>query len=92
MDVLIAKKTHQNAQAFVRVRDNKAQVFGKFGGGYSGPFADVEITVPEELRMEIAVNGSYKKQHSDELNAFCDDCFRKAAEDDSWFRMFLPEE
>ena len=91
MDVLIAKKTHKNAQAFVRIRDNKAQVFGKFCG-YSGPFADVEIPVPEELRVEIAVNGSFRKVHSAELDAFCNNCLRRAAENDSWFKMFLDEE
>lgn len=90
MEILIARKTVKNAQAFVKVVNNQATVFGRFGSsGFVGPVADISVLVPEELRTEIAVVGSWKKERSAELTEFCDDCFRQAAENDSWFKMFV---
>ena len=92
MEILIAKRTHSNAVAFVKVENNVATVYGKFYDGtrgFVGPVADISVPVPDELRTEIAVVGSWKKERSAELTEFCDDCFKKAAENDSWFKMFV---
>ena len=89
MAKIIAKRTHNNAAAFVQVKDNVATVYGKFYGGH--PDANIEIPVPAELQFEIDVLDSWQSYKSSELEAFCADCFRKAAENDSWFDIFLPK-
>lgn len=98
--ILISRREHINAEAFVQVRDDVATVRGNFFNGcsrYSGPVADIEIPVPPELQLEIEVlmtqapRAAWKLPKSMELEAFCTECFHEAAEDDSWFKMFLPE-
>ncbi len=99
--ILISRREHINAEAFVQVRDDVATVRGNFFNGcsrYSGPVADIEIPVPPEFQLEIEVlnaqaphGAAWKLPKSSELEAFCTECFNEAAEDDSWFKMFLPE-
>lgn len=99
--ILIARREHINAEAFVCVKNDEATVRGSFFSGcskYSGPVADIQIPVPPEFQLEIEVlnaqaphGAAWKLPKSMELEAFCTECFNEAAEDDSWFKMFLPE-
>ena len=90
----IYRKKCGNAAAFVRVTGNIATVYGKIYDGknaYTGPESEIKVCVPEALRLEVGIIGSWVSYRTPELNAFCEACLKKAAEADSWFKMFLPE-
>ena len=101
--VLIARKNWGNATAFIEwtPETKEVKVYGKFyddrGRGCPGPDTNVLATLPENLVKEVQQLTKDRMpwrpvssvQVSDDFLAFCDEIWKKAQVDDSWFRYEL---